>query len=79
MLRAVETFYQGQFSTVKSRRPERAPLSPIVHTGLRRRRSLVKGGPSDWVLFATRNGKPLSDGNLLKRLIYPALDRNFEL
>jgi integrase len=75
MLRVVETFYRGQFSTVKSRRSERrVPLSPIVHTALRQRRGLVKGGPADLV-FATRNGKPLSDGNLLKRLIYPACDR----
>src|SRR5439155_8948796 len=29
---------------------------------------------ADDLVFATRNGKPLSDGNLLKRVIYPACD-----
>ena len=75
VLRVVETYYRGQFSAVKSRRSERRiPLSPIIHTALRQRRGLVNGGPADLV-FATRSGKALSDGNLLKRLIYPACDR----
>ena len=68
VLRVVETYYRGQFSAVKSRRSERRiPLSPIIHTALRQRRGLVNGGPADLV-FATRSGKALSDGNLLKRL-----------
>ena len=75
VLRVVETYYRGQFSAVKSRRSERRiPLSPIIHTALRQRRGLVNGGPADLV-FATRSGKALSDGNLLKQLIYPACDR----
>jgi len=74
VLRVVETFYRGHFSTVKSRRSERrVPLSPLVHAALPQRRCLVKGGGADLV-FATRNGKPLSDGSLLKRVIYPASD-----
>ena len=37
-------------------------------------RSKSKGGPDDLV-FATRTGKPMRDGNLRRRVIYPTCDR----
>jgi integrase len=75
VLRVVETCYRGHFSTVKSRQSERqVPLSSILLAALLQRRSRVKPSPTELV-FATRDGNPLSDGNLLKRAIYPACDR----
>ena len=75
VIRVVETFYRGQFSTVKSRRSERQiPLSPVILAALRERCERTNAGPEDLV-FATRNGTPLSDGNLRKRDIYPACDQ----
>jgi integrase len=75
VLRVVETCYRGHFSTVKSRRSERqVPLSPVVLAALLQRKSRVKNGPTELV-FATRDGNPLGDGNLLKRAIYPTCDR----
>jgi integrase len=41
---------------------------------LRSWREKRKGGPDDLV-FATRTGKPMSDGNLRRRVIYPTCDR----
>jgi hypothetical protein len=49
-------------------------MSPILLVALRKWRELRPGGPDDLV-FATRRKKPLSDGNLLKRYVYPAFDR----
>ena len=49
-------------------------MSPIVLVALRKWRELRPCGP-DELVFATRNKKPLSDGNLLKRYVYPACDR----
>jgi integrase len=75
VIRVIETVYRGQFSTVKTRRSERQiPMSPIVFLALSKWRKLRSGDPEDLV-FATRNNKPLSDGNLLRRTIYPACDR----
>jgi len=75
VIRVVESCYRGTFSTVKTRKSERQiPMSPIVLVGLRRWRELRPGGPDDLV-FSTRRKKPLSDGNLLKRYVYPACDR----
>src|SRR4029453_7773610 len=74
IFRVVESYYRGTFSTVKTRTSERQiPMSPLVLVALRKWRDLRPGGPDDLV-FATRNKKALSDGNLLKRYIYPACD-----
>jgi len=71
----VESCYRGTFSTVKTRKSERQiPMSPIVLVALRKWCEPTPGGPDDLV-FATRRKKPLSDGNLLKRYVYPACDR----
>ena len=48
-------------------------MSPIVLAALSKWRELRPGG-ADELVFATRNKKPLSDGNLLKRIIYPVCD-----
>jgi integrase len=75
IIRVVESCYRGTFSTVKTRRSERQiPLSPIGLVALCKWRELRSGGPDDLV-FATRRKKPLSDGNLLERYVYPACDR----
>lgn len=74
VIRVTERFYRGDFSTVKSRRSDRiVPLTPIVEKALKLWKNRKKNSPDDLV-FSTRNGKPLSDGNLLKRIIYPACD-----
>jgi integrase len=74
-LRITERFYRGDFSSVKSKRSDRqAPLSPAAWEALKMWRSKRKGGPDDLV-FATRTGKPMSDGNLRRRVIYPTCDR----
>ena len=60
---------------MKSKRSDRqAPLSPAAWEALKTWRSKRKGGPDDLV-FATRTGKPMSDGNLRRRVIYPTCDR----
>src|SRR4030095_655975 len=62
-------------SRLKTRKSERQiPMRPIVLVALRKVRELRPGGPDDLV-FATRTKKPLSDGNLLKRYVYPACER----
>src|SRR5215813_2132617 len=74
-LRITERFYRGDFSTVKSRRSDRdLPLGSVALETLKNWREKRKGGPDDLV-FATRTGKPMSDGNLRRRVIYPTCDR----
>lgn len=74
IIRVVESCYRGMFSTVKTRRSERQiPMSPILLVALTRWREL-RPGRADDLVFATRNQKPLSDGNILKRSIYPVCD-----
>jgi integrase len=74
VIRVTERCYRGDFSTVKTRRSDRwVPLSPIVRSALLVWKERTNANSEDLV-FATRNGKPLSDGNLLRRVIYPACD-----
>jgi len=49
-------------------------LGSVALETLTKWRSKSKGGPDDLV-FATRTGKPMSDGNLRRRVIYPTYDR----
>lgn len=49
-------------------------MSPVALATLKNWRLKSKGGPDDLV-FASRTGKPLSDGNLRRRVIYPTCDR----
>jgi site-specific recombinase XerD len=74
-IRVSETFHRGHFGTVKSQRSNRQiPLSPLVLIALRNLKRKGKAGEGELV-FATRNRTPLSDGNVLKRVIYPACDK----
>jgi integrase len=74
-LRITERFYRGDFSSVKSKRSDRdLPLGSVALETLKNWREKRKGGPDDLV-FATRTGKPMSDGNVRRRLIYPTCDR----
>jgi len=74
-LRITERFYRGDFSTVKSKRSDHdLPLGSVALETLKNWRENRKGGPDDLV-FATRTGKLMSDGNLRRRVIYPACDR----
>src|SRR5262249_8435849 len=69
-LRITERFYRGDFSSVKTKRSDRdLPLGSVALETLRNWREKRKGGPDDLV-FATRTGKPMSDGNLRRRVIY---------
>ena len=75
LVRISETCYRGSFSTAKTKRSDRqVPMSPVVLSALREWKAMNPRKPEDLV-FSTRTGKPLSDGNLLKRFIYPACDR----
>ncbi len=75
IMQVAESFDRGSFSSVKSQRSERQiPLSHVVLTALRERQRKFGGNPGNLV-FATRSGKPFSNGNLLKRFIYPACDQ----
>ena len=73
-IHVAESCYRGHFSAVKTRRSERkTPLSPTLWKALQIWK-VKKGGNPDQLLFATRNGRPLSDKNLLARYIYPKCD-----
>jgi len=60
---------------VKTKRSDRdLPLGSVALETLKNWRLKHKGGPDDLV-FASRTGKPVSDGNLRRRVIYPTCDR----
>lgn len=48
-------------------------MSPIVRNALAVWKTKTTAR-AECLVFATRTGKPLSDGNLLKRYVYPACD-----
>jgi integrase len=63
--------YRGETKRLKSRNGRRdLPLS----TGLARRLWPLRGAP-EALLFATRAGTPLHDGNLRRRVLRPAAER----
>jgi len=74
-LRISERFYRGDFSSVKTKKSDRdLPLGSVALETLKNWRLKHKGGPDDLV-FASRTGRPMSDGNLRRRVIYPTCDR----
>jgi integrase len=74
-IRIDESYYRGHFSSVKSQRSQRqVPLSLSLLLALRDRYENVSPRLDDLV-FAARNGRPLRDGNILRRSIYPTCDR----
>lgn len=68
-----ENYYRGKFGSVKAKsRRRNVPLSKPVIAALEAiRAESTFTGPDDLV-FATRNGTPLSERNLLGRMLKPA-------
>jgi integrase len=67
-----ENYYRGKFGTVKAKSRRRTvPLSSSVVAALvdLRRRSRFSG--LDELVFASRNGTPLNENNLLRRVVKP--------
>jgi integrase len=74
IIKVNETFYRGEFSTVKTRRSERQiPMSPLVQVALTKWKEIHHGAAPQDLVFASRNKKPLSDNNL-RRDIYKQCD-----
>ncbi len=67
-----ENFYRGKFGTVKAKSRRRTVLLSTSAVkaliGLRQRSRF--SGPDD-LIFASRNGTPLNENNLLRRVIKP--------
>jgi integrase len=75
VLQVRESYYRGHFDTVKSPRSRRTiPLSPIVIETLRRHHDRHHDTTPNALVFATRDGRPLSDRNLTRRALHPACD-----
>ena len=72
MLLVRENHYRGKFGTVKARSRRRAvPLSASVVAALSELHAKSKFiGPDD-LIFASRNGTPLNENNLMRRLVKP--------
>ena len=68
-----ENYYRGKFGSVKAKsRRRNVPLSRTVVNALSELRANSKWtGPEDLV-FASRNGTPLNERNLLRRMLKPA-------
>ena len=71
-----ENCYRGKFGSVKAKsRRRNLPLSRTVVDALLEIRPASRfNGPEDLV-FASRNGTPLNENNLLKRVLKPAGQR----
>lgn len=71
-----ENYYRGKFGSVKAKsRRRNVPLSnSMVAALLQLRKSSRFIGPDDLV-FASRNGTPLSENNLMRRVIKPVARR----
>lgn len=68
-----ENYYRGQFGSVKAKSRRRdVPLSQSVVTALMELRAASAYSGSEDLVFATRNGTPLSERNLLRRVLKPA-------
>lgn len=67
-----ENYYRGKFGTVKAKSRRRAvPLSTTVVAALTALRGSSKFIQPDDLIFASRNGTPLNENNLLRRVIKP--------
>jgi integrase len=68
-----ENYYRGKSGSVKAKsRRRNVPLSNSVVAALLELRGRSKFiGPDDWI-FASRNGTPLDENNLMRRVIKPA-------
>jgi integrase len=67
-----ENYYRGKFGTVKAKSRRRAvPLSTTVVAALTALRGSSRFIQPDDLVFASRNGTPLNENNLLRRVIKP--------
>ena len=68
-----ENYYRGQFGSVKAKsRRRNVPLSEIAVNALLAIRAESKFVGQDDLVFASRNGTPLNERNLLRRFLKPA-------
>jgi site-specific recombinase XerC len=68
-----ENYYRGQFGSVKAKsRRRNVPLSEIAVNALLAIRTESKFVGQDDLVFASRNGTPLNERNLLRRFLKPA-------
>jgi integrase len=68
-----ENYYRGQFGSVKAKSRRRdVPLSRSVVNALSELKQASKYSGPDELVFATRNGTPLSERNILRRVLKPA-------
>jgi integrase len=68
-----ENYYRGQFGSVKAKsRRRNVPLSEITVNALLAIRSESRFAGHDDLVFASRNGTPLNERNLLRRFLKPA-------
>jgi integrase len=75
-LHVEETCYHGHFGTPKSKASRReVPLASKVTEALNAHRSKCGVVSPDHLVFATREGTPLSSDNLRKRKLHPACTR----
>ena len=68
-----ENYYRGQFGSVKAKSRRRdVPLSGSVVGALSELKAASKYSAPEDLVFATRNGTPFSERNLLRRVLKPA-------
>jgi integrase len=68
-----ENWYRGAFGSVKAKsRRRNVPLSQVVVSELQSVRGKSKFTGPDDLVFASRNGTPLNERNLLRRILKPA-------
>lgn len=68
-----ENYYRGQFGSVKAKSRRRdVPLSGSVVGALLELKAASKYSEPEALVFATRNGTPFSERNLLRRVLKPA-------
>lgn len=71
-----ENYYRGKFGSVKARSRRRdVPLSRTVVSALLDSRARSRFSSPEDLVFASRNGTPLNERNLLRRVLKPAGER----
>ena len=71
-----EAIYDGTFSTPKTQAGARQiPLSDTTHLLIVQWKALARNTEPDALVFSTRQGKPISPNNVLRRSVFPACER----
>lgn len=73
VIRIERSYYRGSFGTPKTQSSRRTlPMSENLKESLLRYPMAAGGKQAESLVFQTRTGKPLNDGNLRKRMLQPA-------